>query len=98
MQGLQEVIPEIYSIPLAGLTAPALLGIAIVLILSGRLIPRRTYDDLREDRDRWQRAFTVSEEARLSQSKQLDAAMEVGKTVTDVMVALDKFRREGEVE
>jgi hypothetical protein len=84
----------IFGVPVAGLTAPVLLGIGILLILTGRLVPRRTYDDALRDRDRWQQAHSVSEEARLTQTKQLDAVLEVGETVKQVMLALDRVRRE----
>lgn len=84
----------IFGVPVAGLTAPVLLGIGILLILTGRLVPRRTYDDALRDRDRWQAAHSVSEEARLTQTRQLDAVLEVGETVKQVMTALDRVRRE----
>lgn len=89
---------EIYGIPVAGLTAPALVSIGILLIMTGRLVPRRTYDDALRDRDRWQEAHSVSEEARLTQTRQLDAVLEVGETVKQVMNALDRVRREDRPE
>ena len=91
-------MPEAWGIPLTGLTAPALLGLAIFLILRGYLVPRSTYDDLKDDRDQWREAHRVSEEARLTQVRQLDAVLEVGETVKNVMTALDHVRREGHPE
>lgn len=52
------------GIPIVGLTAPALLGLAVLLLLTGRLIPRRTYDDLRQDRNDWKDAHAESERIR----------------------------------
>jgi hypothetical protein len=89
---------EVWGIPVGDMSAPVLLGIAIVLILRGRLVPRSTYDDLRADRDQWREAHRLSEEARLTQTRQLDAVLEVGETVKNVMNALDSVRREGRPE
>lgn len=36
--------------------AVGLLGVVVLLILSGRLIPRRVYRDLENDRDHWREA------------------------------------------
>lgn len=88
-------MPELLGVPIAGLTAPALAGFAVLAVLRGWLVPRKTYDDLKEDRDRWQQAHSISEEARLTQTRQLDAVLEVGQTVKNVMEALDHVRREG---
>jgi hypothetical protein len=89
---------EVWGIPVGDLSAPVLLGLAIILILRGRLVPRSTYDDLRADRDQWREAHRLSEEARLTQTRQLDAVLEVGETVKNVMNALDSVRREGHPE
>lgn len=89
---------EAFGITVGELTTATLLGIGILLILTGRLVPRRTYDDALRDRDRWQTAHSVSEEARLTQTRQLDAVLEVGETVKQVMGALDRVRREDHPE
>lgn len=33
--------------------AVGLLGLVVLLILAGRLVPRRTYQDMERDRDQW---------------------------------------------
>jgi len=73
------------GIPIAGLTAPALLLLAVWFILTGRIIPRRTYDDLLRDRDEWRTAHRLSESERINQAKQIDALLEVGITVESIM-------------
>lgn len=88
------MVEEVWGIPLGELTAPTLLGIAIVLILRGSLVPRKTHDDIINDRNQWREAHRISEEARLAQTKQLDAVLEVGETVKNVMTALDQYRHE----
>lgn len=56
---------DLIGISLENLAIPGvLLGIAVVLLLTGRLIPRKTYEDLKEDRDHWRTAFDDSERSR----------------------------------
>lgn len=85
---------EVLGFPVTELTAPALLGLAVWLILTGRIVPRSTYDEKVKEAEKWQAAHSVSEEARLVQSKQLDAAMEVGQVAKHVLTALDQARKE----
>jgi hypothetical protein len=89
-------MPELWGVPLIALTTPTLLGIAILMVLTGRLVPRSTYDDKAEEANKWQAAHKVSEEARLSQTRQMDAVMEVGETVKNVLTALERVRLDEE--
>lgn len=34
-------------------TAGSLLGLTVVMILTGRLVPRRQHDEVRQERDQW---------------------------------------------
>lgn len=76
------------GLPLAGITAPILLLIGIWLILTGRLVPRRTYDDLLADRNEWREAHKISESQRETLNQQINSLLEVGKTVESIMHAL----------
>jgi hypothetical protein len=79
--------------------AAAVLGIVVLFILLGRLVPRRAVDDLREDyaariaeliaeRDMWRTAHGVSEEARHEDQQQVRELMEVARTADHVLRAL----------
>lgn len=68
--------------------AAGLLALVVLLVLTGRLIPRRTYDDLRQERDMWRTAFQASEEARHVEREQAVTAVEVGQTAVRVLQAL----------
>lgn len=76
------------GIPVAVLTAPALLLAAVWLVMSGRLIPRRTYEDMIKDRDNWREAHRIAEAERIQQSQQINELLEVGRTVDAIMNAL----------
>lgn len=82
---------EINGIPLVGLSAPVLLGLFVWLIFNGYLIPRRTYLDMKEDRDYWRDAHKVSEEARGLKDEQLNVVKDLGNTVMGFSRALDRI-------
>ncbi len=58
-----------------------LLTLAILMILTGRLVPRRAVDD-------WRDAYLKSEEANGELRKQNSALIEASKTTTRVVKAL----------
>jgi hypothetical protein len=71
---------ELPSIPWEALTPPVLLGLAVLLLLTGRLIPRRTYDDMRQDRDHWREAHSESEALRAEMQGTLKPLLESAHT------------------
>lgn len=69
---------------------------AVYLILSGKIVPRRVVQDLREDRDTrveeareqtaiWREAYRVSEEARQKQHDLLRESLEGVHTITHLL-------------
>lgn len=79
------------SVPIGLLTPGALLGIVIWLILVGRLVPRRTYDDMKEDRDHWRTAHSISEAARQVSAEQVSELLEHSRAANAFMGSLDRF-------
>lgn len=76
------------QLPTGTWTPAALLGLAVLLLLFGRLVPRRTYDDIKEDRDRWQRAHKESEAARAELVANLNALLESSRTTESLIRSL----------
>lgn len=79
--------------------ATAVLGLVVLLILVGRLVPRRTVDDMRADyqaridqltaeRDTWRAAHQVSEEARHEEHQQNRDMLELARTSVHVLRSL----------
>lgn len=82
------------GIPLVGLTAPTLLGIAILLLLTGRIVPRTTLQDKAQEAADWKAAYEKEREARVSSDKQTAELLEVSKTTHSISVAMfDVVRR-----
>lgn len=78
---------------LAGLSvfqggAAGLVTLIVVLILTGRLVPRRTYEDMREERDTWRAAHKVSEEARHLEQEHTGELLELSRTAIPLLRAL----------
>lgn len=73
------------GLPIAGLTAPALLLVAVWLILTGRIVPRRTYEEKAKEADYWRAAA-------LESMKQSGELLDAAKTTQAVIQALPKAR------
>ena len=86
---------ELMGINVAQGGAVALLAVVVLMVLTGRLIPRRTYDDLKEERDGWRTAHIESETARTEERDQNRQLLELAHTAGHV---LDSLPTRGEVE
>lgn len=78
------------ALPIEALGPAALAGIAVLLILTGRLVPRATYRDAQEERDKWRQAHAVSEHARELQSAQLGELLENSRTTVAFVRAIPR--------
>ncbi|MEU9245889.1 hypothetical protein [Streptomyces sp. NPDC048385] len=87
------------------LGAAALVGIIVLLVLRGQLVPRRQLEDLRADRDRqledlrserdtWREAHAVSEEARREAQDQAGELLELSRTAGYFFATLPRAARE----
>jgi len=98
---------ELAGIPLAALTPAALLSLVVLLVLTGRLVPRRTIDDLRADKDasdaalraeadKWRTAWMEElgrSDALQGQNKEL---LELARTAVPVIQALPRAKTQDE--
>lgn len=89
------------GIPVVGLTAPALLGVVVLMVLGGLLIPRRYLKDKIEECERWRLAYEVEREARATSNQQSIQLLEFAKTNHSLITAIfqnleEKSRRSGE--
>ncbi|MFD5468912.1 hypothetical protein [Streptomyces sp. NPDC127105] len=85
--------------------AAALVGLIVLLILRGHLVPRRVLEDRLADKDRqledvraerntWRQAHTVSEEARHEAQDQAAELLELSRTAGHFFASLPEARRE----
>lgn len=76
------------GIPLVGLTAPGLLGIAILLMFTGRLVPRATLKDKADECEKWRLAYEAEREARATSDAQTVELLEGVKANHAIIAAL----------
>ncbi len=79
---------EVFGINPGDAGAAALLVLVVLLILTGRLIPRRTHEDVLADRERWRQAFLESEAARKVEHEQTGELLEMAKLGGHILTAL----------
>lgn len=76
------------GIPLIGLSAPAILGLAVLMLLTGRIVPRASLTEAREESERWRKAYEAEREARLVCQTQTKELGELAKTTHAIIVAM----------
>ncbi len=69
------------GIPILDFGAGALVTVFVLAILTGRLIPRRTYDDMREERDTWRASAERSAEHATKLLDNSELTVEIVKSV-----------------
>lgn len=81
------------GIPIYTLTPSMLVGLVVLMVLTGRLVPRRTYDDQVERANQWMAESRIKDQQIHELAEQNTAMLrEFGPTVTQFMDAL----REGQ--
>lgn len=78
------------GIPISTLTPAGLLAVVILLIALGRLVPRRTMDDVLHDRDEWRAAHRISEQARVELAETVSEMLEQMRTTNALLQSLQR--------
>lgn len=89
---------EVFGINPNGIGLGALLTLVVLLILTGRLVPRRTHEDALSDRDNWRSAFMESEAARKVEHEQVEELLEMAKLGGHILTALPRPGKADEEE
>lgn len=92
---------ELFGIATSDLGAAALVGIVVLLVLLGRLVPRSSLTDrladrdaqiqrLVDERDTWRSAHQLSEEARRESQDQAGELLELSRTADYLLRSLPR--------
>lgn len=81
---------EVFGLPVSAAGATTLLALVVLLILTGRLVPRSTLQDMREERDTWRAAHSESEKARQAEREQVGELLEMARLGNQVLNALPR--------
>jgi hypothetical protein len=76
------------GVPLIGLSAPGLAAFFFLLMYTGRVVPRSTLVDKKEESERWRLAYEKEREARGAADAQARELLEVSKTTHHIVLAL----------
>jgi hypothetical protein len=83
---------DIFGFTPTDLGAAGLLVLVVLLILTGRLVPRTTLVDMREERDTWRAAHGESERARQAEREQVTELLELSRTAGHVLTSLPRAK------
>ncbi|THA56091.1 hypothetical protein [Streptomyces sp. A1136] len=83
---------ELFGLSPTDLGVSGLLVLVVLLILTGRLVPRSTLLDMREERDTWRAAHTESEAARQAEREQVTELLELSRTAGHVLTSLPRAK------
>lgn len=81
---------ELFGLPVVDAGATALVALIVLFILTGRLVPRSTLQDMREERDTWRAAHTESEAARQAEREQVGELLEMARIGTHLLGSLPR--------
>lgn len=80
---------DLVGIPVSVLAPSALAGLAVLLVLTGYLIPKRTHDEVTHDRDEWRAESRVKDQQILELTEQNQKMLNAfGPTLTDFLAGL----------
>lgn len=72
---------------LVNLTPASLLGLFILMMLLGKIVPRSSLEDKQLEADRWRQAYETERSARIKSDEQTSELLEVVKTSNAVLDA-----------
>jgi hypothetical protein len=81
-------VSEVFGVNPGDAGAVTLLVVVVLLVLTGRLVPRKTHEDALADRDNWRQAFLESEAARKVEHEQTGELLEMAKLGGHILTAL----------
>ena len=88
---------EIFGINPAAGGATALLALAVLFVLTGRLVPRSVLRDTQADRDYWRAAHAEESKARQAERELTNELLEVARTADHVLASLPPAPKSREV-
>jgi len=76
----------LFGIPVASLTPSVLLGIFVLFMFLGILVPWRTLKKETEEKEKWHKAYETEREARTRSDAQTTQLLELAKTTNTIVV------------
>lgn len=88
------------GIPITGdMSAEYILGLAVLMVLIGWLVPKRTLTKQEQESEKWRLAYEAEREARKLSDSQTVQLLEVARTTHSILVAMhgtaERLRQSG---
>lgn len=90
------MIDQIPWAAIGGLTPSGLLILAVWLVLTGRIVPKSTYDTMCNAKEAWKDSSIKKDEIIHTQAETIRDYSVVGETITKVMSAVQEANRAGD--
>lgn len=84
------------NLPVGNLSAGVLVALIVLLILTGRLVPRRQLMDAQADRDYWRTAHDTQQQVTLKQGMTLERLLVLAETSTHALQEIQAAGARGE--
>jgi hypothetical protein len=81
-------VGELFGINVVDGGAVGLLILVFLFVLTGKLVPRKTHEDVLTDRDNWRQAYLQAEEARRIEHEQTGELIEIARLGGNILTAL----------
>lgn len=85
----------LHDILTSDMTAPSLLGLTVVLLLLGVIVPSPTLKEKKKEAERWRLAYEAEREARSKAESHSVELLEVSKATYSIIEAVFGSRRRG---
>lgn len=89
------MIDPLAGLPVGQLSAGALVGLVVLLILVGRLVPRQSLLDMREDRDKWRTSAEDWQKAALQLGMSMEKLLVLAETTHHALVEIQELASRG---
>ena len=86
------------GIPVGDISLAGLLAIVILLVLTGRLVPRQQLLDVQADREHWRTAADRWQEVASKQGMSLERLLEMAETQNHVLTQIQAGPRKADTE
>ena len=86
------------GIPVGDISLAGLLGIVVLLILTGRLVPRQQLLDVQADRDHWRTAADKWQDVSTKQGISLERLLEMAETTNHALTEIQAGPRKADTE
>lgn len=85
------MLDPLVGLPIGQFSAGALVGLVVLLILIGRLVPRQSLLDMREDRDKWRSTAEEWQRTAMQLQMSMEKLLILGETTNHALSEIQEL-------